>query len=92
MIGRLLKRLFGGDDLTCEEVMEVLQAYLDGEVDLETAQRVATHLDRCEACTTESDVYDRIKASLASQRRPIDPDVRSQLEQFTRNLPLANND
>ncbi|MEM9561256.1 MAG: zf-HC2 domain-containing protein [Actinomycetota bacterium] len=87
MINRLLKRFRRG--LTCEEVMEVLQAYLDGEVDVETALRVAEHLDSCPACSAESEVYQRIKDNLSSRRREIDPGVRAALEAFSQDLRTA---
>ena len=88
ILDRLLTRLRRGP--SCNEVMEVLQAYLDGEVDVRTARTVAGHLDRCAACSHESDVYERIKAHLATRRRAIDPEIRAALEAFTRDLPLAS--
>ena len=88
MINRLLKRLRGAP--SCDEIMKVLQAYLDGEVDVGTARTVAGHLDECAACTSESEVYQRIKTSLASRRREIDPDVRAALEAFSRDLRTSS--
>ena len=54
--------------LSCAEVAEVMQQYLDDESDDVTAGRVAAHLDDCERCGVEPDVYRDIKAALA--RRP----------------------
>jgi anti-sigma factor RsiW len=71
---------------SCEEVMEILQAYLDGEIDAKRARRVAGHLSVCDRCNTESHVYLDIKASLASRRREIDPQVRAALEAFALDL------
>jgi anti-sigma factor (TIGR02949 family) len=87
MINRLLKRIRRSP--SCDDIMEVLQAYLDGEVDVETARMVAGHLEDCSACSHESDVYDRIKSSLSNRRREIDPDVRAALEAFSRDLRSA---
>ncbi len=87
MINRLLNRF--RRTLSCDEVMEVLQAYLDGEVDVETARKVAGHLEMCAACSNESEVYERIKHNLASRRRDIDPEVRSALESFARDLQTS---
>jgi anti-sigma factor (TIGR02949 family) len=81
---RLLRR-----EPSCAEVMEVLQAYLDGEVDDSTARMVAEHLGVCLHCSHESDVYQRIKTKLASRRREIDPQVRVALETFVRGLPTS---
>lgn len=88
MINRLLKRIRRTP--SCEEVMEVLQGYLDGEVDVEVARMVAGHLADCAACSNESEVYQQIKTALSNRRRPIDPDVRAALEAFSRDLRTAS--
>jgi anti-sigma factor (TIGR02949 family) len=77
---RLLQRLRG--ELSCQEVLEVLQAHLDGEVDDRTARRVAAHLDKCNPCHHEAAVYEEIKAGLARRRRPVDPEILDQLGAF----------
>lgn len=87
MIRRLLERFRRPP--SCTEVMEVLQAYLDDEVDVETARMVADHLDACRPCSSESDMYQRIKTGLANRRRDIDPGVRAALEAFARDLRTA---
>lgn len=88
MIKRLLGRLRGSP--SCGEVMEVLQAYLDGEVDVDTARMVAGHLGHCTACSGESEVYEQIKVKLASGRREIDPQIRAALEAYSRDLRTAS--
>ncbi len=88
MINRLLRRFRRTP--SCAEIMEVLQAYLDGEVDVDTARTVAVHLDDCTLCSHESDVYRRIKISLATRRREIDPQIRTALESFSRDLRTAS--
>ena len=37
--------------ITCQEVVELLGAYLDGELDPPTLERVETHLAGCDGCT-----------------------------------------
>ena len=37
--------------ITCQEVVELLSAYLDGELDPLTLERVETHLGGCDGCT-----------------------------------------
>lgn len=76
----LVRKLTGR--LSCHEVMEVLQSYLDGETDATTARRVAAHLKNCTDCDTESHVYVSIKASLANRRRDVDPAVLDALRSF----------
>ncbi len=77
MLSKIFRR-----GLSCHEVMEVLQSYLDGETDAETARQVVAHLDRCRRCEAESEVYRRIKATLAHRAPDIDPDVLAALNQF----------
>ncbi len=85
---RLLDRLRGRP--SCEEIMEVLQSYLDGEIDAETAKKVAGHLESCTQCDRESQVYQTIKSSLANRRREVDPEVLAALRQFGQQLESAD--
>ncbi len=39
-----------GPDLTCAEVVELASAYLDGELDAATADRVVAHVAGCPGC------------------------------------------
>ena len=68
--------------LSCDQVMEVLQSYLDGETDAETAKKVATHLDDCVNCDLESSTYKRIKVSLNAQPEAIEPEILHSLREF----------
>lgn len=81
---RLLNKLRGRP--SCGDIMEVLQAYLDGEVDADEARRVAGHLEACTHCDRESEVYKSIKDSLANRRREVDPEVLAALRQFGEQL------
>ncbi|MEZ5379105.1 MAG: zf-HC2 domain-containing protein [Acidimicrobiales bacterium] len=71
---------------TCGEVMEVLQSYLDGEVEAEQARAVAAHLEACAHCGPEAEVYRQIKVSLRHRAAPVDPAVLAGLEAFGRRL------
>lgn len=78
---RLFKR-----EMSCSEIMEVLQSYLDGETDASVARKVASHLRECKRCDTESGVYDRIRQSLGNREIEVDPQVMEALTEFGRNL------
>lgn len=56
--------------LQCWQVMRVMQAYVDGETDSVTAERVAEHLEDCRRCGLEADTYQAIKDALARHERP----------------------
>ena len=58
----------GGID--CEHVGELVQSYLDTELDDETARRVSAHLDECRRCGLEASVYRDLKAALAHRADP----------------------
>ena len=60
--------------LSCRRVAKVLQAFLDGETDLLTAERVEAHLEACRRCGLEAHAYHEIKASLA-RSAPAVPDL-----------------
>ena len=62
---RLLGRKRGDAELTCRQVGQVLQSFLDGELDTPTVEQVDRHLELCRRCGMESDVYRQIKVSLA---------------------------
>lgn len=91
-MNRFLKMLFG-KGMNCDEVMELLQAYLDNESSTpEEAADVAKHLSECTACDRESQVYKDIKASLATRQRPVDPKIMSALQKFGADLMTESAD
>ncbi len=69
------------DRAGCMAVARVLQAYLDGEVDADTASKVGTHLEDCRRCGMKAGTYRAIKASLA-RRDTMDQLTRRRLEDF----------
>lgn len=82
-----MMRLLRRRAMSCDEVMEVLQGYLDGEVDAKTARRVAAHLDACVDCATETDVYRRLTASLVHvPTETVDPEIMERLQDFSRRV------
>ncbi|MDH3679826.1 MAG: zf-HC2 domain-containing protein [Acidimicrobiia bacterium] len=78
MLHKLFRR-----GMSCEDVLEVLQSYLDGETDDATARQVLDHLHGCGHCDRESDVYLRIKVSLRKRATAVDPEIRSALSRFS---------
>lgn len=73
-------------DLSCSEVLEVLQSYLDGETDESTARQVSSHLTVCVDCEPESAIYRRIKSTIAFGGSEIDKTVLSRLETFAQRV------
>lgn len=53
-------------ELTCEEALSFLAAYLDGELDGAGGGDVERHLSRCRSCYSRAEFERRLKARLAS--------------------------
>ena len=58
------------EELRCKEVGQLLQSFLDGELDELASRQVARHLDDCRRCGMESETYEEIKRAFAPFRRP----------------------
>jgi anti-sigma factor RsiW len=76
--------------LTCREVGQALQRYLDGHIDELTAEKVAEHLEDCRRCGLELTVYGEIKASLARQSPEIPAPALVRLRRFGEELIGSN--
>lgn len=74
----------GGMD--CHEVGELLQHYLDGDIDAERARRIAAHLEDCRRCGMEAETYERIKATLAAHRQEVPAESVERLREFAARL------
>ncbi len=80
-------RVRAGEQLSCAEIGRLMQRFLDGELDDDVeVQAVIDHLDHCERCGLERDVYERIKEALIHQRPPVDAASITRLEEFGRRL------
>lgn len=83
---RLLDRLRGS--MSCGDVLKVIQSYIDGEIDANTARKVAAHLEQCHHCADEEHIYAQIKTSLAKRRHHVDMDVLEQLMSYGERLKI----
>ncbi len=50
------------DELTCEEVLDQLFAYLDEELDEERLAAIDRHLERCRDCFSRAEFEKRLSA------------------------------
>lgn len=85
MIRMWIMKLFGRTPpggMSCHQVGEVLQQYLDGHIDAERAGRIEAHLEDCRRCGMEADTYERIKATLAAKRPDVSPAAIDRLREF----------
>ncbi len=72
--------------MSCHQVGEVLQQYLDGHIDADSASRIEVHLDECRRCGMEADTYERIKSTLAAQRPQVPDEAVARLREFGERL------
>ncbi|CAN5284976.1 hypothetical protein BH23ACT9_BH23ACT9_38970 [soil metagenome] len=68
----------------------LVQTYLDGELDLERAEAVASHLERCDRCGPDAELLDAVRHALAGLAVAVDPVVLERLEALLDDL--ARND
>ena len=71
----------------CHRVRQVLQSYLDGELDASDATMVAAHLQHCDRCGIEASLYQQVKESLGRLHQPPDPDAVERLRRFAAEVP-----
>lgn len=83
---RIWRRSHADAMASCREVGRVLQAYLDGQVDELTAQRVRAHLEACRRCGLEACVYDELKQALARRAPRVDSSIVERVQAFGRQL------
>ena len=72
--------------MSCHQVGEVLQQYLDGHIDAERTSRIEAHLEACRRCGMEAETYARIKATLATQRSDVPEESVDRLREFGERL------
>ena len=90
---RMAMRLMGrGDEASCAEVADHLQAYLDGHTEPEQVQRIAKHLEHCRRCGLETRTYTEIKSALTRQGKPVDPAAVQRLTAFGQALLRGGDD
>src|SRR5882757_5055848 len=58
------------DSLGCEEALDLLDPYLDGDLQPDEARRVREHLDRCPACAAELSLARRVQGELRALPQP----------------------
>lgn len=76
-----------GEPMTCPEVGQLLQRYLDDELYEETdAEQLSHHLELCRRCGLEADTYLKIKMALASRRTEVPPESIERLRAFGEQL------
>ncbi len=70
------------DQPDCDEVAAVLQAYLDGELGPQDADKVHEHLRHCDRCEIAASTVTRVIDAIRRQRPDLDPEPVERLTGF----------
>ena len=73
--------------LSCDEVMRVLQAFLDGELGGDRAEQVAAHLESSCRCGVEATILRDVIEQIRSLRPDLDLAAYTRLERTIEDLP-----
>jgi hypothetical protein len=73
-------------NIDCHHVGIALQHYLDGYIDADRARRIEAHLEECRLCGMEAEMYEQIKAVLASHRPLVSTESIERLRGFGERL------
>ena len=69
-----------GDDLSCQELVELITDYLEDALAPETRARVELHLGACEGCASYLDqMRDTIRIVGALREQDLEPGLRQEL-------------
>ncbi|HEV2853160.1 MAG TPA: zf-HC2 domain-containing protein [Thermoanaerobaculia bacterium] len=78
------------DDPRCEEALDWIEPYLDGDLPGEEAARLREHLGRCPACAAELQLAERIQRELrALPQLDCPPEVLERVERAGRGEVVA---
>ncbi|CAN5736974.1 hypothetical protein BH24ACT3_BH24ACT3_14270 [soil metagenome] len=72
--------------MDCHEVGLLLQRYLDGNIDVDRARQIESHLDECRRCGMAAETYERIKSTLAAHRPGVPAESVDRLREFGERL------
>lgn len=80
--------------LSCEEVIELLFAYLDREVGAELTDRIEQHLESCHDCFARADFEQRLRSKVRKSAEVKAPDrlrkrIKSMLDDYGPSSPIG---
>lgn len=84
----LLNRLFRRG-MSCSQVEEVMQQYLDNELEPSEVPKVLAHLEACKDCGLEAELYTRIQNSLHEHQAAPSADSMDKIRALARELAVS---
>jgi anti-sigma factor RsiW len=73
------------ESMDCNELVELVTAYLDGSLDLDTRARFDMHLLECDGCENYLEQFRATITTLGNVRDELDPTFRDKLLAAFRN-------
>ena len=70
----------------CRQVGRVLQAFLDGELGPEDAEKVLAHLELCDVCSIEAATVRQVMDAIRRHRPELDGEQLERLERHVHSL------
>lgn len=82
--------MIGKRDMTCEEALSFLAAYLDGELESAADSDVESHLARCRSCYSRAEFERRLKGRVAALgRSAVRTEFAERIQQLMNAFPPA---
>ncbi|RMF80450.1 MAG: hypothetical protein D6744_08230 [Planctomycetota bacterium] len=78
--------------MKCDDVRQVLGAYVDGALDADAQGEVATHLASCDACRAEAEALSTLVRNLSAAAEPVDTPRAALWEAIENRLDAAADD
>lgn len=67
-------------ELSCEQVLRVIFAYVDGELSAPQSDDVTAHLERCRSCFSRAEFERRLKGHIADlANEPVSPEFEKRI-------------
>ena len=77
-------------ELSCEEALRFLAAYIDGELDSAADGDVGRHLERCQSCYSRADFERRLKDRLARLgEAKVPPEFAARVQRLIDTFPTS---
>lgn len=75
---------------SCEEAMDVLAEYLDGELTTGERAGLERHLEICRSCYSRAEFEKRLKARMAEHRAEVPDRLRDRMRTMIRHFTVTN--
>lgn len=87
----VINRMYGINTITCNEVLDEISAYFDGELDVKLHYLVEDHLNSCMGCKAEFKKIEKLSSSIKSTFKQQEiPDLWAKIEPHLDNIAVCD--